>query len=161
MSFGLGREQAGPHIAYMRECVRPEDARRVFEAVRKDDATDLLPLVKVPSLVIQHTGGLGRIVDTARELAASLPDARLVTLPGHATDGTATIVRAMAELMGTEATVRAPDHDHSHHPPSGVRTILFTDIVGHTEMMGRLGDAAGREAGGDAELVLRLADPVL
>ena len=157
-TFGLGREQAGPYIEYMRECVTPEDARRVFSAARNDDASELLSKVTVPALVIQHTGGLGHAVDAARELAAGLPNARLLTLAGLATEGTDAIVSAMAELMGTEPTTHAGAGavaDHDHHAPSGVRTILFTDIVGHTEMMARLGDGKGREALREHERITR------
>jgi class 3 adenylate cyclase len=39
--------------------------------------------------------------------------------------------------------------------PSGVRTVLFTDIVGHTEMMQRLGDAKGRDVLREHERITR------
>jgi len=38
-----------------------------------------------------------------------------------------------------------------------VRTVLFTDIVGHTEMMRRLGDARGREVLREHEQITREA----
>jgi class 3 adenylate cyclase len=38
---------------------------------------------------------------------------------------------------------------------SGLRTILFTDIVGHTEMMRRLGDERGREVLREHERITR------
>ena len=37
----------------------------------------------------------------------------------------------------------------------GVTTVLFTDIVGHTEMMSRLGDARGREVLREHERITR------
>jgi class 3 adenylate cyclase len=95
-------------------------------------------------------------VEAAREMAALIPEARLVILDGLALDDTPKIVRAIGDLMGTETTLSAHDQAaHSHSPMSGVRTILFTDIVGHTEMMGRLGDAAGREALREHERITR------
>src|SRR5439155_6270328 len=42
-----------------------------------------------------------------------------------------------------------------HRTSAGFRTILFTDIVGHTEMMQRLGDARGREVLREHERITR------
>ena len=154
--YGLGREQAGPHIEYLRSCVSPDVARQTFAAVRQDDVTDLLAQVAVPTLILQHGSMTKQNVEAARDMAARIPDARLVMLAGLALDDTAKIVRAIGDLMGTETTLTAHDHDsHSHSPMSGVRTILFTDIVGHTEMMGRLGDGRGREALREHERITR------
>ena len=142
--FGLGRDQAGPHVEYMRACVTQDVARRVFAAVRHDDVTDLLPQLDLPTLVLQHGGGSKPSVEAARDMAARIPGARLVMLGGLAHDDMAKIVHAIGELMGmeTEVTPRAPEA--APRPAAGVRTILFTDLVGHTGMMRRLGDEAGR-----------------
>ena len=40
-------------------------------------------------------------------------------------------------------------------PLGGLRTILFTDLVGHTEMMRRLGDDRGREVLREHERITR------
>ena len=154
--YGLGREQAGPHVQFLRACVTAEVARQIFAAVRTDDVTGLLPQITQPTLILQHAGMSRQNVEAAREMAAVIPDARLVLLDGMALDDTAKIVRAIGDLMGTETTLSAHDHDsHSHAPMSGVRTILFTDIVGHTEMMGRLGDGRGREVLREHERITR------
>ena len=39
--------------------------------------------------------------------------------------------------------------------PNTLRTVLFTDLVGHTEMMARLGDDAGRELLREHERITR------
>ena len=39
--------------------------------------------------------------------------------------------------------------------PGGTRTVLFTDIVGHTEMMQRLGDTRGRDVLREHERITR------
>ena len=154
--YGLGREQGRPYVEYMRACVTQDVARRLFRDVHSEDVTDLLSQISVPTLVVQHTGVNQHSVETARDMAARIPDARLVMLEGTAADDTAKIVRAIGDLMGTETRLAGRDHDaHSHAPMSGVRTILFTDIVGHTEMMGRLGDASGREALREHERITR------
>jgi class 3 adenylate cyclase len=153
--YGLGREQAGPIVEYLKQCVTQEGANRIFATVRSDDATDLLAQVNVPTLILQHSSMSSRNVDNARFLATSIPDARLVILEGGVRDDTDRIITAIADLVGTEARSGPGEHPHTHHAPSGVRTILFTDLVSHTEMMQRLGDDAGRDVLREHERITR------
>ena len=145
--YGLGRQDAAPYIEQMKACVEPEVARRVFEAVREDDVTELLPQISMPTLIVQHAGFARTTLESAKEMAALIPDARLVLLEGGVLEETEKIVRALGDLLGTGATVESRQPQLGSVPAvvSGVRTILFTDIVGHTEMMHRLGDKAGRD----------------
>jgi len=142
MIYGYGRDQAAPLVEFMKSCVSPEGAQKIFDTARGDDVTDLLPQLRQPTLVAQHAGTTAQAEAGARQMAALIPDARLVMLDGHAADDTGRIIHAIADLLGT---------DHAHDRPagegsqSGVRTILFTDLVGHTEMMSRLGDDGGRD----------------
>lgn len=149
MIYGYGREEAAPMVEHMRACVSPEGARLIFDSARGDDVSELLPMVTQPTLVVQHKGITPRAEESGRELAALIPNARLVMIDGQAADDTGRIIHAIADLLGTE-------HAEHHAPPpptpapatvsvSGVRTILFTDLVSHTEMMSRLGDEKGRK----------------
>ena len=142
--FGLGREQARPQLEYMRACVTQDVARRIFAAVQQDDVTDLLPRLSLPTLIVQHGGASKQNIEAARDMAARIPDARLVMLEGLAQDDMTKIVRAIGELMGTEIEIAPRLPEAAHGPAAGVRTILFTDVVEHTGMMRRLGDEAGR-----------------
>ncbi|MCH7953037.1 MAG: adenylate/guanylate cyclase domain-containing protein, partial [Chloroflexi bacterium] len=146
MIYGYGREEAAPVVEHLRACVSPEGAQLIFDQARGDDVSDLLPLVTQPTLVVQHEEMNQQAEEAARELAALIPNARLVMIAGQAADDTGRIIHAIADLLGTE-------HAEHHAPPpsspapaiaSGVRTILFTDLVSHTEMMSRLGDEKGR-----------------
>ncbi|HEY5640623.1 MAG TPA: adenylate/guanylate cyclase domain-containing protein [Dehalococcoidia bacterium] len=157
MIYGYGRDEAAPVVEHMKACVSPEGARRIFESARGDDVSELLPEVTQPTLVVQHKGMTPQSEEAARELAALVPNARLVMLDGQAADDTGRIVHAIADLLGTE-------HAEHHAPPSpeptpvsasGVRTILFTDLVSHTEMMSRLGDEKGRKVLREHEDVTR------
>jgi class 3 adenylate cyclase len=56
----------------------------------------------------------------------------------------AKVIRALGELLGT-VTPAPATRPTGEVTASGVRTILFTDIVEHTAMMRRLGDKAGRD----------------
>jgi class 3 adenylate cyclase/pimeloyl-ACP methyl ester carboxylesterase len=147
-TYGFGRDQAGPYVAYLKSCVSADMARRTFTELRKDDATELLERVTQPTLILQHSAMGGANIDGAKEMAASIPDSTLVMLECGALE-TEQILKAMDNFMGTK-----PDHDHDHRdtpfaerlaPGGAVRAVLFTDLVGHTEMMSRLGDQRGRE----------------
>ncbi len=146
MIYGYGREEAAPIVEHLRACVSPEGAQLIFDSARGDDVSELLPMVTQPTLVVQHKETTPQAEEAARELAALIPNARLVMIDGQAADDTGRIIHAIADLLGTE-------HAEHHAPPppaptpltaSGVRTILFTDLVSHTEMMSRLGDEKGR-----------------
>jgi class 3 adenylate cyclase len=83
-------------------------------------------------------------VDIATGLASRIPDARLVLLEGASAipflGDTGALSRAIDEFLseGEEATALAP-------APSGLVTILFTDIEGSTTLTQRLGDAKAQE----------------
>jgi class 3 adenylate cyclase len=144
--YGLGRVEAAPYIEQMKACVEPGVARRVFEAVREDDVTDLLPRLSMPTLIVQHVGFSRTSIESAKEMAAVIPNARLVLLEGGALGETDKIVRAIGELLETGTKVKTSETQAaSTITASGVRTILFTDVVEHTEMMHRLGDKGGRD----------------
>lgn len=155
MTYGLSRAEAEPVKSFLRATVTQDGARRIFAALRDDDVTGLLPQVSQPTLVVQHAGLARQEIDNARQLAAMIPNARLLVLEGMATDNTDRIVAGIAELLGAEV---APFRMAVTSPPrqqGGVRAILFTDMVGHTEMMSRLGDEKGREVLREHERITR------
>jgi class 3 adenylate cyclase len=142
--------------AYMRDSVGPEVARAILGATNEVDVSALLPEVKMPTLVLHRRqfrlGGIG----LARELASTIPDARLAVLEGASVvfymDDTERAVTAIEEFLGggEEVTREA-------EPPktSAFRTILFTDIEGSTAMTQRLGDAKAREVMREHERITR------
>jgi class 3 adenylate cyclase len=149
--YGKGRDESAPEIQFLKAATTPEDARRIFAQVRGDDVTGLLEEVTQPTLIVQHAG-LRQSVEGSRQMAALIPNARLVMLGGGVLDDTGRIISEIADLLGQAPAPVAHrhddnrDHDHDHGQPSGgVRTILFTDLVEHTSVMRRLGDEKGRE----------------
>jgi class 3 adenylate cyclase len=155
MIYGYGREQAKPIVEFMKACVSADGAKRIFDETRGDDVTDLLPEIAQPTLIIQHTGLNQEGVESVRRTAAMIPNARLVLLEGQAQDGTDKIIEAIADLLGTGKPITAKTEPVSAAGASGVRAILFTDMVEHSEMMARLGDERGREVLRDHESVTR------
>jgi class 3 adenylate cyclase len=105
------------------------------------DVRPILPTVRVPTLVMNRTGDPIANVEAARDLAARIPGARFIELPG-ATHSMFTIEpeRVLAEIQEFVTGVR----------PMGIAdrilaTILFVDIVGSTERAVQLGDAVWRD----------------
>ena len=153
MVYGLSRGEAAPVKAFLRACTTQEGAQRIFDGLSGDDVTELLPQVRVPTLIVQHTG-ISQNVDNAREMAALIPDARIMLLDGSALDDNHRIVHGIAEMLGTRHADLAPAV--AARPEfSGVRTILFTDMGEHTQMMARLGDRLGRDVLREHEEVTR------
>ena len=141
--------------AYQRSCSNAQDAVGIIEAAINIDVRHLLSKINVPTLVI-HTHE-DRIVpiELAQEIAAGIRGARFVSLNGPhimAPDGFQKAWAALSDFVigdagGKQAALAAP--------ASGFRAILFTDLVGHTQMMRRLGDEKGRAVLREHESVTR------
>lgn len=147
--LGYGGEEAMRYAEYLRACTTPEVLSRFWAAVGQEDVTDILPLVKAPALVLQHRGRRPMTADEGKELATRIPNARLVLLEGKAS-AVDDVPRLVGEFLGDEAPGSGPTARRA-----AVRTILFTDIEGHTSMLHRLGDEAGREVLRDHERITR------
>lgn len=121
---------------------------RTFFAV---DVTSLLPRVTMPVTVLH--GRDDRLVPFAegRTLAARLPNAEFVPIEGNTGS-------ALTEQDRTLPAIRrALAADVQTGPEAAFRiiTVLFTDVVQHTQLMQRLGDARGREVLREHERITR------
>jgi pimeloyl-ACP methyl ester carboxylesterase len=67
---------------YVRLAASPFTARQLAEANARADVRDLLPDVRVPTLVMMRTDDVWLDVENGRYLAAHIPGARLIELPG-------------------------------------------------------------------------------
>ena len=76
-------EQLEKFAERQRKTTSPECAYRYFETTRDLDVTDLLPKVKVPTLVMHVRGDQVQPFQAGRELASGIPGARFVALPGQ------------------------------------------------------------------------------
>ena len=115
----------------------PGAIRNIIEGVAITDVTDVLPAIQAPTIVLHSTDDPMYHVGVARELAERIPSARLVELQGRSTlpwAGVDGLVDEIEEFF--TGTRPAPD---AHRV---LATILFTDIVGSTEAVRKLGDAA-------------------
>ena len=77
------KEQAGWFNDLQRKTTSPECAARYFEVVGNLDVRELLPQVQVPTLVMHVRDDLICPMDAGRQMAAGIPDARFIALPGR------------------------------------------------------------------------------
>jgi len=119
-----------------------------YERVRQaTDVGNLLAGVRQPTLVLRNEPNPVP-ARYCQRLAAKIPGARFQQYA----DPT---FLTQAELMRAFVGLSAPPRPVASATPSAFRTVLFTDIVGHTEMMQRLGDAKGRDVLREHERITR------
>ena len=125
---------------YERASASPGMACALLESLRSIDVTPAARSIHVPTLVLHRKGDFVPI-ESARRLAALIPGARFVALEGqdHALPlgDTEPVVGEIEEFVTGQR--RRPD------PTRALLTVLFTDIVGSTQLATELGDAQWRE----------------
>ena len=77
------KEQADWFNDLQRKTTSAECAARYFEVVNNFDVRELLPQVKVPTLVMHVRDDLMVPIDAGRQMAAEIPRARFIALPGR------------------------------------------------------------------------------
>jgi class 3 adenylate cyclase/pimeloyl-ACP methyl ester carboxylesterase len=104
------------------------------------DVRGVVPSVRVPALVLHATGDRVCHVEQGRWLARNLPDAKYVERPGvdHVPwfDPEPVLADIREFLTGSREAAE---------PDRVLATLLFTDIVGSTELATRLGDGRWRD----------------
>jgi class 3 adenylate cyclase len=147
---GLAREWA-PEVAdqpdfvdwfvwHMRRSLSPGAALTSFRTAMELDVGDVLAAVRVPALVMPRPALPG----PGHYIAARIRGSEVVELPGF--QGVYTWVDDDAHAATMAATARFVSRLAAPGLSQRVlATILFTDIVGSTDLSARLGDAAWRE----------------
>jgi class 3 adenylate cyclase/pimeloyl-ACP methyl ester carboxylesterase len=147
-------EEAGLRLAeWHRQSTTGDVVARMIEANVELDLTPLLPRVKAPTLVLQWLNDVLYPVALSQKVAAAIAGARFVPLQESWLRDTQSVLGAVNAFLDEEQA--AEPASAAPAPPGGFRTVLFTDIVGHTEMMQRLGDEKGREVLREHERITR------
>jgi class 3 adenylate cyclase/pimeloyl-ACP methyl ester carboxylesterase len=120
----------------------PSAMRKLVIANDQIDARFVLPQIRRPTLVIQRRGDLVVPVGNGRYLADHIPDAVYLETPGvdhflYASPAD-DVVDALCRFA-VDGWVREPSDAQAGR---WLATVLFTDIVGSTDMAARLGDKA-------------------
>jgi class 3 adenylate cyclase len=136
---------------YERLSVSPGAARQLMELSVRMDVRGILGSVRVPTLVLHRRDDELAPIEAARELAAAIPEARLVELPGRDNALWAGDATAMLDVTEEFLTGQPPHHE----PDRVLATVLFTDICNSTGHAAWLGDRAWRELLGRHHRVVR------
>jgi class 3 adenylate cyclase/pimeloyl-ACP methyl ester carboxylesterase len=125
-----------------------ETVMALIGAIPRIDVRDLLPQVKTPTLVAHARGDLACPFEGGRAIASGIPNARFLPLesnnhfllPGEPANEA--LLKAMTDFIGEPTTAVTPAQAST---PSGLVTILFTDMAGSTAMTQRLGDEGAQD----------------
>ncbi len=125
-------------VDYFRNAASPGAAVALLKMNTEIDIRNILPTINVPTLVIHRTGDIDAMVEGARWMAAQIPGATFVELPGSdhliwAGDQKA-ILDEVQEFLTGERPVPLANRF--------LATILFTDLVASTQSVHELGDNA-------------------
>jgi pimeloyl-ACP methyl ester carboxylesterase len=138
----LGDEQFTRNLEqYLRRSASPGAAAALLRMNSHIDVREVLPAIRVPALVLHRSGDHDVNLAEGRYLAARIPGAKLVELPGSdhwiSAGNTDEIVDEIEEFLTGTRPVPEPDRV--------LATVLFTDIVGSTEQATQLGDRRWHE----------------
>jgi pimeloyl-ACP methyl ester carboxylesterase/class 3 adenylate cyclase len=140
-SFANDPQAVNAAAAYFRSAASPGAVLAVMRMNREIDVRNILPSVRVPTLILHRVDERVIAVENARYMARHIPGAKLVELPGidhmpWAGDIEPLIEETEEFLTGTR---------HIAEIERVLATILFTDIVESTERAAALGDRKWRE----------------
>ena len=136
-----GDRQAAERIAsYYRAAASPGAAAAIMKMNREIDVRHVLPVTRVPTLILHRTAE--RVIDVqhARYMARNIPGAKLVELSGE--DHTPWVGDRNAVLDEVEQFLTGKRH--AQEPERVLATVLFADIAGSTERAAALGDGRWR-----------------
>jgi class 3 adenylate cyclase len=119
----------------------PATAPAALKALRQFDVTEVLPTIRVPTLVLMPNRDPVVPLEAGRYLAAKIPNARFVETSGeHHGFMFGDVIAFAAEI---ERFLTGAVHDWD--PDRAFATLLFTDMVASTERAAELGDKGWRE----------------
>jgi pimeloyl-ACP methyl ester carboxylesterase/class 3 adenylate cyclase len=126
---------------FQRAGASPAMGRAVIAALFEIDIRDILPTIRVPTLILHRKGDLIAPVAGARLMAERIPDARLIEFEGNDhvpfSGDFGPIMDEMEEFLTGTRQARPPDRV--------LATVMFTDIVDSTRRAAEAGDRGWRE----------------
>jgi pimeloyl-ACP methyl ester carboxylesterase len=138
-SLSGDRELIRWYARVQRHWIAPGDAVELLRRSYETDIRDVLPSIGVPTLCLVRRFEEG--IDAAEYVARAIPGAELVVLPGSEHYSAAGDQDALVEAIRDFVGVSPPKSTSG----GALRAVLFTDIVGSTEVAFRLGSAEWKE----------------
>lgn len=135
-----------------RASMTPRRAAEMYHLILGIDARHVLPLVRVPTLVVAYSDSVAVPVGNSEYLAKHIVGAKLLVLKG---DGTMTWLNEPDRFLAAVEEHVTGEH-HIAEPDRVLATVLFTDIVGSTERATKLGDREWRDVLDNHDRISRL-----
>jgi pimeloyl-ACP methyl ester carboxylesterase len=153
---GWEEEDALAIVDYLRWSASPGALEALARMNREIDVRDVLPAIRVPTLILHGSEDAVVPADAARWMAEQIPGARFVEVAGaahlHFGRGTeainAEVRRFLDDLWERDAWGQA-------EPDRVLATVLFTDIVNSSERLAELGDRGWAELLGRHHSIVR------
>ncbi len=126
---------------YLRLGASPTMGMEIVKMQQEIDIRQILPVNRVPTLILQRAGDLIVNVEEGRYLANHIPESKYVELPGsdHLVwfENTELILEEIETFLTGKRKVIQLDRM--------LKTIMFTDIVKSTELVAKMGDQRWRD----------------
>jgi class 3 adenylate cyclase/esterase/lipase len=118
----------------------PSTIRRMMDLIGEFDVRDILPSIRVPTLVLHRRDDSFIKIEHSRYIAQQIPGARYVELEGSDN---------MFSLGDSEALIGEIEEHftgarHEHEPDRMLATVMFTDICDSTQRAAEMGDRGWR-----------------
>ncbi len=130
----------------------PETVAAFIGRVGGIDVRDLLPQLRIPTLVMHRRGDIPCPFDRGREMAAAIPGARFLPLEGRnhlplpGEPETEQFALAVEEFVADDRKpAKGRSAKSARRAATGPVTILFTDMEGSTAFTQHLGDARAQD----------------
>ena len=118
----------------------PATIRRMLALIGEFDVRDVLPSIRVPTLVMHRRDDSFINIEHSRYLAREIPGARFVELEG----GDNMFSLGESDVLLGEIEEHLTGVRHEHEPDRMLATVLFTDICDSTSRAAELGDRGWR-----------------
>ena len=132
-------------VTCQRFCASPAAALTFYRVYGETDLREMLPTIRVPTLVLYRREVRDQMLDLARRIKNS----RALEVEGKGF--------AVFEGMTREVKAFLSDTNAEPVPDTVLATVMFTDIVGSTERAAALGDRAWRELLQEHHILVRRA----
>jgi class 3 adenylate cyclase len=119
----------------------PSTIRRIIDLIGEFDVRDVLPSIRVPTLVMHRRDDSFIKIEHSRYLAGQIPGARYLELEGS--DNMFSVGNSEALLGEIEEHLTGVRHEHE--PDRMLATVLFTDICDSTRRAAEMGDRGWRD----------------
>jgi class 3 adenylate cyclase len=128
------------HANWLRVSASPSAAYALNRAHAETDLTEVLPAVRVPSLILYRRGSSFGAEHDALDVAARIPAGRAMRVSGEDYFEPFLSLDIADEIERFVAGEEAPSV-----PESVLTTVMFTDLVSSTERASALGDRGWRD----------------